>query len=233
MTEPPSIIVSTAAHCALKSPCAKSKRGVVIYRPGMIIGLGWNGPPVERDLVTQKAGLECDGERCRSVCRQVAVHAEERAVRSIGREPVTISREATRRIAGVGVGGDRGTHLVHVKIEPEHDDDRLREHGPRVVAGGPPSCVTCSRTILDSNLVDYVWLLEAQNWHDNLRCESCGTITMVQKDEGSTMVCSNCVGGLLRFETTTYARTGVWKRYTAAEFHRATLTTLGLYGGAR
>lgn len=223
--EPPLAIVSTAAVYALESTCAKSKRGAVVYSPraaaagfglvGQIYGVGSNSPP--------GFAFRCDrSDRCRAGCGKVAVHAEERAI-----------REVLRR----GVGDGPQLHLVHVKVDPSRRGPPL----DKVVAGGPPSCVTCSRTILDSGVVAFVWLLEAQEWHDEARCESCGRTTTVAQGEGTTGVCSECpafpgskIGGLLKGWKTVYAPdSGVWRRYTAEEFHRTTLKNLALYEGPR
>lgn len=62
-----------AVEAARTSPCAKSKRGVVVFHP--VTGR-WaaasNGPP---------SPFVCDGSvACRAGCRDVAVHAEARAI---------------------------------------------------------------------------------------------------------------------------------------------------------
>ncbi len=139
MSAPPDAAIAAAIHAAKLSPCQKSKRGVSIFsRVGIGrdeslpfgISTGHNGPP---------PGIECDGsEGCRKDCALRCVHAEMRALRLI--EPVLAS--AIRRARGT-------IELVHVKAV---------DGG--VVGGGGPSCVTCSRDILDSGLVDLVWLYE-------------------------------------------------------------------------
>ncbi len=114
-------------------------------------------------------------------------------------------------------------HLLHVKID---------EAG-RVVAGGPPSCWQCSREVAEVRL-GYVWLLEAQRWHDEGICRACGRTTIVPQGAGTTGVCTQCnlLGGLLeRWKTVYDADSGAWKRYTAEEFHRATLKRCGLHIG--
>lgn len=70
-------IVDQAVAFARRSPCAKSKRGVVILREnGSIVGAGFNHPP---------AGLVCTGdEACRAACGQLCVHAEMDALREVG-----------------------------------------------------------------------------------------------------------------------------------------------------
>ncbi len=77
--------------------------------------------------------LSCSGSAaCRAECRRVAVHAEERA----------LLRLARLRICPIG-----GV-LLHVKVV----DGEL-------VGGGPPSCLQCSRLILEAE-ISTVWLYE-------------------------------------------------------------------------
>lgn len=66
-----------AVDAARRSPCAKSKRGVVVFRPdGGFHFTACNGPPT---------GFACNGsDACRGSCNKVAVHAEERAIRLAG-----------------------------------------------------------------------------------------------------------------------------------------------------
>ncbi len=62
-----------------RSPCEKSKRGVVIFGPGAVVATGWNHPP---------QGFSCDGSaQCRTHCASRCVHAEQHALLKLGREP--------------------------------------------------------------------------------------------------------------------------------------------------
>ena len=63
--------MSEAEIEARRSPCAKSKRGVIIVNNGDIVGRGFNGPP---------RGIECEPDVCMSVCSHYAVHAEQNAI---------------------------------------------------------------------------------------------------------------------------------------------------------
>ncbi len=66
-----------AVQAAAKSPCTKSKRGVVIWNEGYgndsdRYAMGFNGPP---------PGFICDGsDECRNACSRLCVHAEPRAL---------------------------------------------------------------------------------------------------------------------------------------------------------
>lgn len=115
-------MIERAREEALRSPCAKSNRGVVIFQPRSLIGprlhgAGFNGPPEP---------FTCDGsDACRRDCNKVAVHAERRALD----EDLMI--ELT----------DLSLELVHVKVV-----------NGAVVPGGPPSCWQCSRDIVEAKL---------------------------------------------------------------------------------
>ncbi len=84
-----------------------------------------------------EAPFKCSGgDVCRQHCGQLAGHAEERALWLWAAE-----------------GRMRGMKLLHVKVDAEG-------HG---VAGGPPRCVTCSRTMLMAGAAG-IWLwLDAEH----------------------------------------------------------------------
>jgi len=127
---PPAEMVELARLAALRSPCAKSRRGVVVYDPGTVrlLGRGWNGQPEP---------FACSGDdACRAACGKLCVHAESRALAK-----ARLSTHADKHDL-------HNTHLLHVKVVDE-----------LVVAGGPPSCWQCSREILDADLGG-VWLFE-------------------------------------------------------------------------
>ncbi len=137
MTAPSDTVIRRAELAAAKSPCAKSKRGVVLTFDEHVVAEGFNGPP---------PGIGCDGSTaCRNDCGKRCVHAEMRALRGaatwLGQFPHSHARDGGRGLLDV----------VHVK---------LGEDG-RVVAGGGPSCWQCSREILDVGFVRGVWLYEA------------------------------------------------------------------------
>lgn len=110
---------------ATRPLCQKSHRGVILFHPDREgCTLAVNGPP---------AGFKCDGSTaCRAACRDVAVHAEARAI-----------------LGGLARGYRlrEGWQLLHVKVA---------DGAP--VPSGPPSCVRCSALILESGIAK-VWLL--------------------------------------------------------------------------
>ncbi len=121
--------IPAAVRMASISPCAKSKRGVVIIQDARngptIRATGYNAPPT---------GFACDGsEACRAACGKVCNHAEAAAIYDL-----TANRQLPHE----------SLHMLHVKAV-----DGI------AVASGPPSCWQCSRMIVDCNLIEKMWLL--------------------------------------------------------------------------
>lgn len=83
------------------SPCAKSKRGVVVFhRREGIVATGFNHPPQP---------FRCDGsEECRTHCNKVCVHAETAALHDLRRQlvplrPSTLEMLHVKVVEGVAV----------------------------------------------------------------------------------------------------------------------------------
>lgn len=218
MKQPPSEIIEAARQAALRSPCAKSKRGVVLFNPRMIdhplmarrsspphaiATLGFNGPP---------RGFECkDSMQCRGNCAEICMHAEQRAI-------LSALSHSTQLIDDL--------ELVHIKAVAGPEPG-----GGGIVAGGPPSCLQCSRLVVDVEL-RAVWLWESTDavgmaidgapvFNEGAGC-SCGarSETFDRLRPGST--------GIAIHRTPWCPAMGAhaeWRRYTAVEFHRATLAT--------
>jgi hypothetical protein len=224
VTAPPDWVIERAREQAMKSPCAKSKRGVVIFdavmeadrerierrtgvqiaRAIMIRGIGFNGPP---------SPLACDGSaECRRDCAKICLHAEHRALAST-----------------MFMGGAQA-ELVHVKVV-----------NGIVVAGGPPSCWQCSREVLESGIRG-VWLFEnaytnsfecegsttcrrqvahAEHYHERVRAFCDEHVPWSGHWERCPDPCDRLTG-----------RVGEWRFYAAEHFHRATLVNCGLHIGA-
>lgn len=122
MPSPPGLILDAAIDAARRSPCAKSKRGCVVFPSDLdgFVGVGWNGMPSDAPC--------SDDDFCRARCGERCVHAEVRAI-----------RDAFRTL-GDSEGMDN-FEMLHVKIV----DGAL-------VAGGGPSCWRCSAQILDAGI---------------------------------------------------------------------------------
>jgi deoxycytidylate deaminase len=126
---PPPGILEVAVDEARSSPCAKSKRGAVIWLPSGGQTLAWTG-------CNEPAIGECDGsEACRRDCGRICVHAEQTALLRL-----RVHRDSAARI--------ENAELLHIKVVNGHP-----------VAGGPPSCVECSKLLLAAGIAA-VWLLE-------------------------------------------------------------------------
>lgn len=194
MTEPPSYAVIAAQLAAMKSPCAKSKRGAALFdsviaeggaragrrNPMLYGGTGFNGQPTP---------FRCDGSKaCRAACGQLCLHAEQRAIiEAIRSDDV----------------GPRGADLVHVKVV-----DGV------VVPGGGPSCWQCSRLVVDSGIRG-VWLFEQTDCPSE-RCPFCtGEFCNVHQD--------GCECGSVERHTGIQPPQGEWTFYDADQFHRLTL----------
>lgn len=125
----PQAALQRAIEMATTLPlCQKSHRGVILFHPDQEgCTLAVNGPPV---------GFKCDGSTaCRAACRDVAVHAEARAI-----------------LGGLAHGYRLrdGWELLHVKVIDGQP-----------VPSGPPSCVRCSALIVESG-IPKAWLLHEQ-----------------------------------------------------------------------
>jgi deoxycytidylate deaminase len=122
--------ITQAVNAARRSTCSKDQRGAAVWHHTYGAMVAASNGP--------PAPCICDGsDACRAACGKVAVHAEERAL--------------LRYLQGGGGGGlaCRGMTVLHIRVvngEP--------------VASGPPSCVTCSRTLLAAGASN-IWL-----WHD-------------------------------------------------------------------
>ena len=188
---PPPKIVRIACEFASKSPCAHSRRGVVVFgrEPAgdlghgiaanaiTIYGTGFNGPP---------RPFKCDGSRaCQRDCGVLCMHAEMRALLCLRRSKDGF--ESSILMGEPAIPEHTKLELVHVKVDA----------AGQLVPGKGPCCELCSRMILDVG-IEMVWLYE---------------IEAPDEPPPPGMVLA----------------TGVWRPYTAAEFHRITLEALGFH----
>lgn len=131
-TEPPKEMVDRAINTAQFSGCSKSQRGVVAYMHD-IYGSTAAFQVLEFGTNGPPQPFQCDGSpACRKDCSKRCIHAESRALRGISKYGESLNY----------------VDLVHVKVV----DGVL-------AAGGGPSCVDCSKEILDVG-VRGVWLYE-------------------------------------------------------------------------
>lgn len=211
LKEPPQSIIALAEAMAMQSPCAKSKRGAVLFKKSEfaeeVYGSGFNGQPPP---------FTCTGtDRCRELCGKLCEHAEGRAIRQAEGSIAVTSGHAE------AVGG---LELVHVKIG---NDGRL-------VSGGPPSCWQCSRAILDCGFVAGVWLYEATTDdrcpHLDLpkaACSFCQGIDCIA-DRGKCDAIGMCHHDVVERHGSSPLVAARWRFYEAEEFHRLSLAANGM-----
>ena len=146
---PPDLIIALAVDTASRGPCAKSKRGVVIYGPHpdfetpMIFGNAWNAQPWP---------FECDkSDACKAACGQLCVHAEQRAIFQMLLPPMDELHRFVRdkRVRYPDPGS---LSLVHVKTKD----------GKLVPSPKGPSCAECSKLVLENKWIGTVWLYEVE-----------------------------------------------------------------------
>ena len=91
MSAPPEQVVRAAIEAATVSPCGKSHRGAIVWRPG----LAHRAHPARHNA--PPAPFVCDNSaECRSMCRHLCVHAEASAL--------------------LEVPNPRGAEMLHVKV---------------------------------------------------------------------------------------------------------------------
>lgn len=146
-------IVEAARLAAIKSPCAKSQRGAVLFRADElrwcekhklplaevvndpIVSTGWNGQPEP---------FRCTGtDACRKACGMICMHAEQRALYD-----ALLPERADGRLLRRPAPRFENYEMLHVKVE-----------GGKVVAGGSPKCAQCSRLLVELK-VRGIWLYE-------------------------------------------------------------------------
>lgn len=157
---PPDQAVDHAIFQAKRATCAKSRRGCVVIAPAGCLPRPRPEPSLAGTLYTYDGWVQlgggCNGQPdpyvcagksiCGEACRMLAIHAEDRAIRA-AIEQLAVFYDTD--LATIG-----RAELVHVKV----DEDGL------LVAGGGPSCVQCSKLILDAPIAG-VWLYEEADTH--------------------------------------------------------------------
>lgn len=133
-------IARAVVDAANTAPCAKSRRGVVVFCRSRDLRVERRGVPANAPVVLATAsngppgGWSCDG-KCRDACGQVAMHAEQRAILA--------ALQAGYRV--------KGADVVHVKTVDG-----------RAVPSGVPSCLACSKFMVETKIAR-VWLYQARN----------------------------------------------------------------------
>lgn len=151
---PPDLIVSLACNTASNGPCAKSKRGVVIYGPDSYQG---NVPVIFGNAFnSQPWPYECDkSDACKAACGQLCIHAEQRAIMQMIR-PSPTDLALFKFGDEVRYPEPGSLALVHVKVVD----------GKLVPSPKGPSCEQCSKLIVENKWIGRVWLYVAEgSWN--------------------------------------------------------------------
>jgi hypothetical protein len=131
MKEPPIHVIRRAVVVAGQSHpgrCVKSYRGAVVFDPSSGMIHGWG-------YNSPPIPMRCTGSpECRAHCALICEHAEGRAIRMA--------------LQSMRLTDEHQLHLVHVKIS---------DNG-RIAPSGRPSCVQCSRVVLEIKGLAGVWL---------------------------------------------------------------------------
>lgn len=216
--EPPPWVIEAARKVGASSPCAKSKRGAVIFNPEEADRIldgrtaleqanisGWSLEGAQSGTLRTAAHnrppapMVCTGtEACRANCGKLCNHAEALAI--------LYSNE---------YGGDQAEcEMVHVKVVDG-----------KVVAGGPPSCWQCSRLILETGLRG-IWLYEENDECPSDNCplctgEMCNQCHSPSPEDPCEHAADERHKGVNRPD-------GLWRYYPAEQFHRLTLRNEGI-----
>jgi deoxycytidylate deaminase len=119
-----------AADQAYKALCLRAKCGAVVVKENLIIGRGYNAPPLD-DISRRRCLVEYDLPQKFKYDRTCCVHAEWRAI-----------RDASRRHPDI----IEGSTLYFTRV----DDKAL------IKKSGKPYCTECSRMALDEGISFFV-----------------------------------------------------------------------------
>jgi deoxycytidylate deaminase len=133
--------------------------------------------------------VRCDGSaRCHADCGKRCIHAVAAAIYDTSRTPLACD-------------------LLHVEIDTD----------AQLVAGGPPSCVDCSKAALHAG-VRGAWLYQQYKYQSfEIGCWICGLPSSV-----TAPFCGKC-------REMTVPPVPAWVFYPAAEFHRRSREAKGVY----
>lgn len=119
-----------ASHVAGKALCLRAYCGTVIVKEGIIIGEGYNAPPLD-DVANRTCLTEYRSIDKKKYDRTCCMHAEWRAI-----------MDAVRRAPGLLTG----SRLYFSRIDSAGD----------LKKSGKPFCTVCSRLALDSGIVEFL-----------------------------------------------------------------------------
>lgn len=121
--------MNQAAEIAVKALCLKAKCGTVIVKDGVIIGQGYNAPPLDKEehRICNKEISNGKPKYDRTCC----VHAEWRAImEALKKNPDKIA----------------GSKLYFTRVDQDG----------KILKSGQPYCTVCSRLALDAGISKFV-----------------------------------------------------------------------------
>lgn len=140
--QPSPRIIDAVVRTASLGPCAKSKRGAIVFKrnPERIYGNAHNSPPWP---------YECSkGDACRKDCGRICVHAEQRAILQM-------------------LAGDyepRPPYVPNAHFGYELEIVHAKVIDGKLVGSKEPSCDQCSKLIIEA-CIQRVWLFDGASWN--------------------------------------------------------------------
>lgn len=135
--QPSGRILDAVVRTASLGPCAKSKRGAIVFsrNPEVIYGNAHNSPPWP---------YECSKtDDCKKDCGRICIHAEQRAILQM-------------------LAGDYQPRPSYREVELEIVHAKAVDG--KLVGSREPSCDQCSKLIIEA-CVSRVWLFDGTSWN--------------------------------------------------------------------
>ncbi|HVZ75740.1 MAG TPA: hypothetical protein VG934_00500 [Candidatus Paceibacterota bacterium] len=122
--------MNEAAAAAQKALCLRAKCGTVIVKDGLIIGVGYNAPPLD-DIASRRCLEEYDFSGKPKYDHTCCMHAEWRAI-------LDAMKGNPEKL--------QGSQLYFVRIDTDGN----------IKKSGEPYCTVCSRLALDAGIAEFL-----------------------------------------------------------------------------
>lgn len=181
------LALKLAVSTAVKSPCKKSKRGVVVFRRHVgVVSQAYNRPP---------AGYACAGtEECEQACGKICLHAEHLALQAAdvgGCELLHVKVDTGDPVPGGPPScWQCSREIVHKRISTVW---LLYEEGLR----GYSAQEFHEETLKNCGLP----IIRAVD--PSLRCRACGSLKSLWMDDKGEIRCTYCEGWGVRLDVET------------------------------
>lgn len=188
--------VRSAIDIARMSPCAKSQRGAVLF-----VSRGHRTEIVAYDNNHQPPPFACTkSPACFEHCGMLCLHAEQAALLALGAHEIEAEHD------GRDGYGRRDMSMLHIKVVDGQP-----------VAGGPPSCLQCSRLIVDSD-IEGIWL------YQELHPDVVAAQRAFQREKQRDLLATRNKDA---YELEGAHPSPVWVFWCREEFHRETMRNCG------